>query len=165
MGSIQLGPTLTWWTPAISPLTSVGCHRSSIRITRGKLWAEEVASVARESTWVFPLLRTCSRLNDSNLNYKCLARLKYPYILSSLASSLPPTWPTTSLESENIFIAFPPTLWTVEIPFNKASYSVSLFVAEKPNLNDFSIVSFLGEIRTSHTQDPLWFTAPSTYTF
>ena len=107
MWSIQLGPTLTWWTWTTSPFTSVGLHKSSIRITRGKLCAEEVASVARELACVFPLLGTCSRLNDSNLDCKCLTWLKYPYILSSLASSSPFTWPTTNLESENIFIAFP----------------------------------------------------------
>ena len=71
----------------------------------------------------------------------------------------------TSLKSENIFTAFPPILWTMDIPSSKASYSASLFVAEKPNLNDFSMVSFLGEIRTSPTPEPLWFAAPSTYTF
>ena len=71
----------------------------------------------------------------------------------------------TSLKSENIFTAFPPILWTMDIPSSKASYSASLFVAEKPNLNDFSMVSFLGEIRTSPTPEPLWFALPSTYTF
>ena len=51
------------------------------------------------------------------------------------------------------------------IPCNKASYSASLFVAENPSLKDFSMVALLGEIRTSPTSDPLWFAAPSTYTF
>ena len=51
------------------------------------------------------------------------------------------------------------------IPTNTASYSASLFMAEKPNLKDFSIVILSGDIRTSPTLDPLWFTAPSTYTF
>ena len=39
----------------------VGLHKSSTRMTRGKLWAKEVASVARESACVFPLLRICKR--------------------------------------------------------------------------------------------------------
>ena len=165
IGSIQLGLPLTWWMWTTFPIASVGLHKSSIRITWGKLYAEEVASVARESACVFPLLGMCSRLNDSNFDCKCLTWLKDPCILSSLASSSPLTWPTTSLESENIFTTFPHTLWTMDITSNKASYSASLFVAKKPNLNDFSMVSFLGEIRTSPTLDPLWFTALLTYTF
>ena len=72
MGSIQLGPTLTWWTWTTFPFTSISLHKSSIRITRGKLCAEEVASVARESACMFPLLGTCSKLKDSNLDSKCL---------------------------------------------------------------------------------------------
>ena len=47
------------------------------------------------------------------------------------------------------------------IPTSKAS----LFVAEKLNLKDFLIVILLGDIKTSPTLDPLWFAAPSTYTF
>ena len=39
----------------------VGLHKSSTRMTRGKLWAKEVASVARKSACVFPLLRICKR--------------------------------------------------------------------------------------------------------
>ena len=70
--SIQLGPILTWWTQIIFPLIPKGLHRSSMRITRGKFCAEEVASVARESAWVFPLLGMCYRLNDSNFSYRCL---------------------------------------------------------------------------------------------
>jgi len=38
---------------------------------------------------------------------------------------------------------------------NKASYSVLLFVAKKPNLKDFSIVILLGDIKSSPTLDPL----------
>ena len=53
----------------------------------------------------------------------------------------------------------------MDIPSSKASYSASLFVAEKSNLSDFSMVSFSGEIRTSPTLEPLWFAAPSMYTF
>ena len=68
---------------------------------------QEVASIARETAYVFPLLETCSRMNNSNLDCKCLAQLKYPCILSSLASSSPFTWLTINLESENIFTAFP----------------------------------------------------------
>ena len=90
MGSIRLGPTLTWWTWITSPFTSVGLYKSSIRITRGKLCTKEVASVARKSACVFPLLGMCSRLNDTNFDCKCLSWLKYPCILSSLASSSPP---------------------------------------------------------------------------
>ena len=71
-GSIQLGLTLTWWTWTTSLLTSVGLHWSFIRMTRGKLRAEEVASVARESTCVFPFVGMCNRLKDSNPDCKCL---------------------------------------------------------------------------------------------
>ena len=59
--------------------------------------------MARKSACVFSLLGMCNRLNDSNLDCKCLTWLKYPCILSSLASNSPLTWPTTNLESENIF--------------------------------------------------------------
>ena len=165
IGSIQLGPTLTWWTWIAFPVSSMGLHKSFIRITQGKLYAEEVASVIKELACMFPLLGMCSRLNDSNFDCKCLTWLKYPCILSSLVSNLPFTCPMTSLESENIFIAFPPILWTIDIHSSKDSYSASLFMAKKPNLNDFSMVSFSGETSTSPTPDPLWFTTPSTYTF
>ena len=52
-----------------------------------------------------------------------------------------------------------------DIPTNKALYSFSLFVAEKPNLKGFWIVILLGDIKANPTLDPLWFAAPSTYTF
>ena len=42
----------------------------------------------------------------------------------------------------------------MDIPSNKTLYSASLFVAEKLNFNDFLMLSFLGEIRTSHTPNP-----------
>ena len=134
-------------------------------MTRGRLWADEDASVARESTYVFPFLGMWCRLNDSNFDCRNLTWFKYPYILSSLASNSPPTWLTTSLESENTFMAYSPILWTMDTPSNKASYSTSLFVAENPGFSNFSIVSFPGEIKTSPTPEPLWFDAPLTYTF
>ena len=62
MGSIQLSSTLTWWTCTISAFPSMGLHKSFTRMTWGKLCAKEVASIARESTCVFPLLETCNRL-------------------------------------------------------------------------------------------------------
>ena len=165
MGSIQLGSTLTWWTWTISPFTSVGLYKSLTRMTRGKLYAEEVASVARESACVFPLLGMCSRLKDLNPDCIYLTWLKYPCILASLASSSPFTWPTTNLKFENIFTTFLPILWTMDSPFSKVSYSPSLFVADNLNLSDFSMVILSGEIRTSPTSESLWFVTPSTYTF
>ena len=107
----------------------------------------------------------CIRLNDSKLDCICLTWLKYPCILSSLASSLPFTWPTINLESKNIFTAFPPILWTMDIPSSRALYSASLFVTKKPSFSDFSMVIYSGETRTSPTPEPIWFAAPSTYTF
>ena len=38
-------------------------------------------------------------------------------------------------------------------------------MAENPSLSDFSMVRFLGEIKTSPTLELLWFVAPSMYTF
>ena len=70
--SIQLGPILIWWTWTACPFISVGLHKSSIRITQGRLCAEEVTSVAMESACVFPLLGTCNRVKDSNPDCKCL---------------------------------------------------------------------------------------------
>ena len=110
MGSIQLGPILTWGMQIIFPLIPKGLPISFMRITQSKFCAEEVASVARESIWIFPLLGMCCRLNDSNFSCRCLIWVKYPCILSSLASNLPFTWPMTSLEFENIVADFPPIL-------------------------------------------------------
>ena len=50
------------------------------------------------------------------------------------------------------------------IPTNRTSYSTLLFVAEKANLKNFSIVILSEDIRTSSTPDPLWFAALSMYT-
>ena len=136
--------------------TSVDLHKSSTRITRGKLYAEEVASVARKSACVFLLLRICDKLKDLNPDCKCLTWFKYSCILRSLASSSLPTWPTINLESENIYTAFPPIFWTMVILANKPSYSASLFVAKKPNLKDFLIVIISRDIRTSPTPNHLW---------
>ena len=67
MGFIQLGPTLTWVTQTLFPFSFEGLLRSSTRIIWGRFWAEEVASVAKESAWVFPHLERCCRSNDSKL--------------------------------------------------------------------------------------------------
>ena len=78
MRSIQLGPILTWGMQIIFPLILEGLHKSSTRITQGKFCVEEVASVAKELAWVFPLLGMCCRLNDSNFSCRCLIIVKYP---------------------------------------------------------------------------------------
>ena len=121
--------------------------------------------MAKELACVFPLLEICSELKESKCDCRCLTWLRDSCILSSLTSNSPYTWPTTSLESENIFTVFLPSFWTMDIPSSKASYLASLFVAENPSLSDFSMVILLGETRTSPTLKPLWFVAPSTYTF
>ena len=100
-------------------------------MTQGRLCAKEVASVAKESALVFPFLWMCCKLKDLKPDYKLLTLLRYPCILVSRASNSPLTWPTISLEYENISIVFPPIFWTIEIPTNKVSYSASLFVAKK----------------------------------
>ena len=132
----------------------MGLYKSSTRITRGKSYAEEVASIDKESACALPLLGTCNKSKESNFNCKHLTWLRYPCILSSFASNSPLTWPTTSLESEKSFTDFPPILWTIAIPSNRASYSASLFVAEKSNLKDFLITTFSGDISTSLTPEP-----------
>ena len=154
MGSIQLGPTLTSWTRTVSSATSFALLRCSTRIIQGSSPAKEVASVANESAWVFPLLEMCDKLNRSKPDRRRLTWLRYSCILASLASNFPFTWPTTSLESENISNIFPPIFCTMVIPYNKASYSASLFVAENPSLRDFSMIVFTGDIRTSPIPDP-----------
>ena len=88
-GSIQLGPILTWWTWTTFLFTPACLYKSFARMTWGRLCAEEVVSVAKESAYVFPLLGMCDRLKDSHLDYWCLTWRKYPYILSSLASNSP----------------------------------------------------------------------------
>ena len=69
-----------------------------------------------------------------------------------------------NLESENISTTFLAIFWTMAIPANRSSYSSLLFVAEKLNLKDFSIVTFLGDIKTSPSPEALQVAAPSTYT-
>ena len=113
MESIQLGPTLIWWMWTTFLPTSVGLHKSSIRITWGKLCAEDFASVVRELACVFLFLGICNKLKYSNPDYKCLTWFKYSCILRSLASNSPWTWPTTSLESEKISTTFPLIFWTI----------------------------------------------------
>ena len=154
MESIQLDPALIWWTWDVSLLVFVGLYKSSTRIIRGKSYAEEVASIAKESACALPFMGICSKLKESNFNCRHLTWLRYPYILSSFASNSPFTWPTTSLESEKTFTDILPILWTMAIPINKASYSASLFVAEKSNLKDFSIMTFSGDINTSPIPEP-----------
>ena len=162
MGPIQLDPTLTWWTWTISLFTFVGLYKSSIRITQGKLYVKEVASVTRESTCVFPLLGTCSRLNNSNLNCKCLSILAFSHLL---LLSRPSFGQQPILSLRTFLLLFPPILWTIDISSSKTSYLSSLFVAEKPSLSDLSLVICSGETRTSPTPEPLWFTTPLIYTF
>ena len=140
-------------------------HKSSTSITRGKSYVEKVAMVAKESAWVFPFLEIYDKSKNSNFVCIHLTWLKYSYILVSRASNSPFTWPTTSLESENISTVFPPIFWTIVIPINKVSNFASLFVAKKPNLKDFSMVIFSKDTKTSPTPDPRWFATPSTYTF
>ena len=77
MGSIQLGPTLTSWAQTVSFATLLALLRCSTRIIRESFPAEEVASVANESAWVFPLLEMCDRLNRSKLGHKRLTWLRY----------------------------------------------------------------------------------------
>ena len=146
------------------PFILVGLHKSSTRITRGKFCAEEVVRVARKSACVFLILGICSKLKDSKLDCKCLTWLKYSCILISLAFNSPFNWPITSLDSENTSTVLPPIFWTITIPTNRALYSASFFVAEKPNLKDFSIVIFSGDIKISPTLDPFLLAAPSMYT-
>ena len=62
IGSIQLDPTLIWWAWSGFLFIRVGVYRSLTSITRGKSCAEEVARVARESAWIFPLLGICDKL-------------------------------------------------------------------------------------------------------
>ena len=133
-------------------------------MTRGKSWVEEVASIAKESACALPFLGICSKSKESNFDCKHLTWLRYPCILSSFASNSPFTWLKMSLESEKTFTNFPPILWTMAIPINKTSYSASLFVAEKSNLKDFSMMTFSGDISTSLIPEPFWFDASSTYT-
>ena len=164
MRSIQLGPSLIWWIRGISLCNGVGVHKSLTSITQGKSCAKDVVRVAKESAWVFPPLGICDMSKNSNFVCIHLTWLKYSCILGSRTSKSPLTWPTTSFESKNTFTVFPLIFWTIIIPINIASYSASLFVVEKPNLKDFSMVIFSEDTRTSPTPDPCQFAAPSTYT-
>ena len=72
MGSIQLEPTLTSWIRIMPFATSLALSRCSTRITQGRLPTEEVASMANESAWMFPLLETCDKLKRSKSDYRHL---------------------------------------------------------------------------------------------
>ena len=163
--SIQLGPTMIWWTWTFSFFSSVGLCRSSTSITWGRSCLKKVARVAKESASVFLLLRIYCMVKNSKPDYKSWAWFKYPCILKSLASNSPFTCPTINHESENNSTIFPSIFWTIAIPISKVSYLASLFVAEKPNLKHFLIVILSGDTITSPTLNPLWFATPSTYNF
>ena len=120
--------------------------------------------MVKESAGALPLLGTCSKLKDSHFDCIVLTWLRYPRILSSLASNSPFTCPTISLKSEKSFMDFPPILWTIAIPSNRASYSAPLFIAGKSNLKDFSTITFSEDVSTNPTPEPFWFDAPSTCT-
>ena len=137
IGSIQLGPTLSWWIWTFSLFASAGLHKSSTKMIRGRFYVEGFAWVARESTRVFLLLGIWCKEKESNPDCKCLTWFKYSCILTFLASSSPFTWPMTNLKSENIFIVLCPIFWTMAIPTNKVSYLTWLFVVKKPNLKIF----------------------------
>ena len=73
--SIQLGPTRIcriWWIWTITLFILIGLHKSSTRITWGKLCVEEIARMAKELACVFSLLGICNKLKDLNLDCKCL---------------------------------------------------------------------------------------------
>ena len=53
-------------------LTLSALHKSSIKMTQGKPYAEEVIRVANESACVFPLLEACDKSKNSKSNYKRL---------------------------------------------------------------------------------------------
>ena len=84
---------------------------------------------------------------------------KYPWIFS-----LKITWtcPAMSLESQYALTTLPPSFYLAITPASKASYSASLFVAEKPSLRDFSKVIPFGEIIMIPLPNPFWLAAPST---
>ena len=129
IGSIQLGLTLSWWTWTFFLSISVGLHKSSTKMTWGRLCAEEVARLVRESKCVFLFLGIQSKEKESNLDCRCLFWFKYSCILTSLASSSPFTWSTTNIESENIFTTLPPIFRTIAVPSSKTLHSATLFVA------------------------------------
>ena len=62
--------------------------------------------MAKESTWVFPLLGLCSKLKELKQDCRHLPWSKYSCILSSIAFNSPFTWPAISLKFENMFTAF-----------------------------------------------------------
>ena len=51
-------------------------------------------------------------------------------------------------------MALPPSLLTIIIMSSKTSYSASLFVAGKPNLKDFSMTTFSGDVSANPTPEP-----------
>ena len=130
-------------------------------MTRGRFDPKEVASIANNSTWEFCPLKICVKVKLLKQDWACLTLSRYSCIRGSLASNFPLTCLTTKLESNYTSTTFPPSLITIVIPTNKASYSVSLFVA---NYRDFSNTSFLGETSTILSPKPFWFATPSVYT-
>ena len=120
IGSIQLEPTLTLWIRTMPFATSFALSRCSTRITRGRLPAEEVASVANESTWLFPLLETCNKLKRLKSDYTRLTWLKYSCILT-----LPGPLPISSSRiSLLLFLPFSaPWPFPVTMPHTRFHYS------------------------------------------
>ena len=66
-------------------------HKSSTSTTQGKSRAKDVARLAKESAWVFPLLGIYDKSKDSNFACIRLTWLKYSCILGSRASNSPLT--------------------------------------------------------------------------
>lgn len=142
-------------------LSRLDATRSSTIITLGRPSPNEVARVTNESALEFVLLGICFIGNTSKLDCSCFTWLRYHFVLWSFALNYPVTCPTMSLESQNTSMALPPSFFIAFKPARKASYSVSLFVVEKPNCKDFFNIDMLGGNYNYSYPRPFWLEATS----
>lgn len=99
----------------------------------------------------------------SKLDYSYFTWPKYHYILRSLASNSPLTCPTISLESHKTLMDLSPSFLTKFRPALRTLYSTSLFMVEKSNLKNYSMVMCSREIMITLILKSLWLAAPSMY--
>ena len=143
----------------------LGCSNSSTVIIRGMQSSKEDANVANKSVWLFWLLGTLTTLTYWKPARKLSNIFKYCDIQWSLALKLPSVRITTSLKSENISTSFAPRFLMALSPTMRASYSTSLFEAQKLSQRDLSNLIPLGDTNTIPTPNPFALEASSMNTF
>lgn len=118
--------------------------------------------LAKASTWVFELRRTCSMLHSSNWALRDCTTGRYDSIRGSFAVYSPNTWFTMSCESLWTFSLWAPSALANQSPAIRASYSVLLLEALNLNRNDCSMTSLVDNFKYTPMPEPFMFDAPLT---